>query len=514
MKESDRGACAGGIGRRGFVLGCAAGAGVAGAMALPGLVRAEKRGRMRIRIVYALHAVRQDVPDWPNLGFDFAPVMEQINHALTNALPEIEFLPSTASGAAQAEAIVLGDLLAGIDGYIVYQMNGWNLVAPTIAATRKPVLFVDYTYGGSGGFLVFNSIFLRSGVGNVGFVSSLDQADLIAAAKCFETSRRDASGFGAAVARVRRERTPAAGDLTCRPDPVAAVSPGEVMRRLRQSKILAVGYPGVSFAGIGLIPVEKIGFAELAAYGKKADRDQAREIAARWRQSARVVEGVSAEVLADSAAMYLGMKAMLERRGANAITVNCLQGFYGGQMSAYPCLGFFELCNTGQVGACECDVRSAATMLAMNALTGGRPGYISDPIIDTSRRQIVYAHCVSSNLPFGPTGPANPFEILTHSEDRKGASVRSLLPEGYMTTTVEFGAETKKVLIHQAKTMGNDPNDRACRTKLAAEPVGDLEKLFTAWDRWGWHRVTVYGDLAEPVSALAEALGYKVVKEA
>ena len=23
----------------------------------------------------------------------------------------------------------------------------------------------------------------------------------------------------------------------------------------------------------------------------------------------------------------------------------------------------------------------------------------------------------------------------------------------------------------------------------AAEPVGDIEKLFTMWDQWGWHRV-------------------------
>ncbi len=56
--------------------------------------------------------------------------------------------------------------------------------------------------------------------------------------------------------------------------------------------------------------------------------------------------------------------------------------------------------------------------------------------------------------------------------------------------------------------MANDPDDRACRTKLCAEPIGDIEKLFTQWDQWGWHRVTFYGDLKEPVFALADALGY------
>ena len=49
-----------------------------------------------------------------------------------------------------------------------------------------------------------------------------------------------------------------------------------------------------------------------------------------------------------------------------------------------------------------------------NLLTGGRPGYISDPVMDTARRQIIYAHCVAPNRALGPAGPETPFEILSH----------------------------------------------------------------------------------------------------
>ena len=212
--------------------------------------------------------------------------------------------------------------------------------------------------------------------------------------------------------------------------------------------------------------------------------------------------------------MYLAERALLRKYRANAITINCLGGFYGGHIHAYPCLGFHQLLNEGLVGGCEGDVRSAATMLALTTLTNGRPGYISDPVIDTTRRQIIYAHCVASNKPFGPMGKPNPFSILTHSEDRQGASVRSFLPTGWLTTTVQFDQARKELLLHQARTVANDPDDRACRTKLCAEPVGDLEKLFTQWDQWGWHRVTCYGDLKKPLTALADLLGYKVVLEA
>jgi hypothetical protein len=211
--------------------------------------------------------------------------------------------------------------------------------------------------------------------------------------------------------------------------------------------------------------------------------------------------------------MYEAIRRVMKGRGADGITINCLGGFYEGHLKAYPCLGFTELNNAGLVGGCEGDVKSALTMLAVGALTG-RPGYISDPVIDTSKRQIVYAHCVASNRVFGPKGETNPIEILTHSEDRQGASVRSILPVGYMTTTLEFEASRKDILFHRAKAVANDPDDRACRTKLGAEPVGDIEKLFTMWDTWGWHRVTFYGDLKEPVYALADALGWKVVEEA
>ncbi|NTW38192.1 MAG: hypothetical protein HGB17_19305, partial [Syntrophobacteraceae bacterium] len=105
---------------------------------------------------------------------------------------------------------------------------------------------------------------------------------------------------------------------------------------------------------------------------------------------------MSRATLETSAAMYLAEKAVLKKYNANAITINCLGGFYGNHIHAYPCLGFHELLNEGLIGACECDIRSTATMVVLTAMTAGRPGFISDPVIDTAKRQIIYAHCVAS----------------------------------------------------------------------------------------------------------------------
>lgn len=511
-----------GMNRRQFLAtGCAACAATAGVLAINSPAHAgQAGGKMRIRIIYSLHAVKQPGPDWPNVGFDFQPVMDRITAGLSLHCPGIEFVTSMAKGATEAKQILERDESAAVDGYLVYQMNCWNRVVQTIASSGKPTLYADFQYAGSGGFLVYTAQFLRSGSPNVGFVASSRFEDLIAAVRCFELVKKGGSAaeFVAATARVRKSNTPAPGDLTGRPDKLAALSPQECLRKMKESKILAVGggWPGIAPAiqkemGIAVVNVP---FAEVNEAWKAADKDQTREVADRWQKTAALVEGVTRETLETSAAMYLGQKAVLKKHGANAITINCLGGFYGGHIHAYPCLGFHQLNNEGLIGGCECDVRSAATMVTLTAMTQGRSGFISDPVIDTAARQIIYAHCVAPNKVFGPQGESNPFQILTHSEDRHGASVRSLMPLGYMTTTVEFAPERKLILFHRGKAVANVIEDRACRTKLAAEPVGDIEKLFTEWDAWGWHRVTIYGDLKEPVFALADALGWKVLEEA
>jgi hypothetical protein len=164
----------------------------------------------------------------------------------------------------------------------------------------------------------------------------------------------------------------------------------------------------------------------------------------------------------------------------------------------------------GFAGACEADIRSAVTMLAMTYMVG-KPGYISDPVMDTSKNQVIYAHCVAPTRAHGPNGPASPYEIRDHSEDRKGAAIRALLPLGEIVTTLIMVPPEKKIIYHMAKTVENLDDDKACRTKLAAD-VSNAAKLFEGWVA-GWHRVTVYGDHRKPLRTLAGLLGYQLVEE-
>lgn len=481
------------------------------------LTSSSKKEKVKLALIFALHGLKQDRPDWPNIGFDFRPVIEEYTRVLRQRFPHYTFLFSLASGPEEAEKVIRADEEQKVDGYAIFQLNCWNRLIQPALTTGKPVLYVDFPYAGSGGFLVYTASLKRENRTNFGFVASDSLDDVAAAFEAFARIKepQNQRSFSQLVEEIRIARTPAPGYLKCYPDELRVLSAEETLSRLPDSPILLFRDErgGEPFKLMN-IPVLNLPFSELNQAWASADRDQATEIGRKWWNGASLVQGVNLAEVVNSAAMYLGMKSLLDKYQARAITVNCLGGFYGGYIHAYPCLGFYELNNQGLVGACEADLRSTATMTAFGLMTGGRPGYISDPVIDTAHRHIIYAHCVASNQVFGASGPANPYEILTHSEDRQGAAVRSILPAGYLTTSLQIDESRREILLHQAKAVGNDFNDRACRTKLVAEPIGDLEKLFSYWDIWGWHRVTFYGDLKDGAYRLAEAMNWKVVEEA
>ncbi|MGC9329109.1 MAG: hypothetical protein ACP5I1_15865, partial [Candidatus Hinthialibacter sp.] len=362
--------------RRNFLMaGCALGAGAASRMANPyGLHAEESPSKPKIRIIYSLHDVVQPGPDWPNVGFNFAPVMKNIESDLTRLCPGFTFVTSMAKGEEEAKAILEKDRTENIDGYIVYQLNCWNRVVQSVVPTGKPVLYVDFLYAGSGGFLVYTAGFLRREAPNFGFMATSKIEDVAQAVQCFEGVKKSGSPseFAAAVEKVRVASTRPAGNLDCLSDPVKTLDPDECIQRLQASKILAVrdqeSGPADPIFGI---PMERVSFAEINAAWESADKDQSREVAERWRRNASEVIEVSDETLVTSAAMYLGMKDVMKKHNANAITINCLGGFYGGHIHAYPCLGFHELNNEALVGGCECDTASTATMLMINVITQG-----------------------------------------------------------------------------------------------------------------------------------------------
>ncbi len=465
------------LSRRNFLAGCAA---CASSAVCPALARKSapdvpatallSTEKARLRLVFS--HIPPEKPTWPYQGYDYEGRKRELTARLRQACPGVEFFPVTASNAEEAKKILEAD--REVDGYIAYMVGIWTRAPQTLAASGRPTLFVDDPYAGSGEFLIAYADARRKGY-KVAGISSTRFEDVVRGIKAFEC-----------------------------------------MKRLRSSLILDVTQrdPGMNARAIEEMfgtKVRQVPGDEINEAFAKADRAEGDAAARRWIKSAKKVVEPSEEEIRKSGAMYVAMRNLMEQYRSPALAIDCLNLFYAGKLGAYPCLGLFQFNDDGLVGACEADLQSTITMLLMTYLTG-RPGFISDPVIDTSRNQIIYAHCVAPSKVFGPNGKANPFHIRSHSEDRQGASVRSIMPLNEMTTTLKFHPPRKEVVIHQGRTVANIDDDKACRTKLAAE-VRNFDKLFNEWDQHSWHRVTFYGDCKQDVETISALLGFKVIEE-
>ena len=471
----------------------------------------------KIRLVFC--EAPNDKPIWPNIGYDFKYRRDQLLKSLRSGCPDVDFLPVVVLSSEEAKKWLEHD--SEVDGYLIYILGlTWQQEPLMFCRLGKPTLLVDDLYGGSGEFLTQLPVALSEKL-PVEWVSSSSIHDVVDSARCFKVLKKPGKSkddFVFACRQIRLKNTKKTRKLSFINDPVIIPDFDNALKRLGEKKILFIGggWGGDEFrkaAGTLLgTQLVQLPFEDLSILYDQADRNEGEQFAQDWITHAKEIVEPGHEEIINSGLLYVAMKNLMRKHDADGISINCLGGFYGGHLKAYPCLGFSQLNNDGLVGGCEADQMSALTMMVGNTLTG-RPGFISDPVIDTSKNQIVYAHCVAPTKIFGPDGEVNPYLIRDHSEDRKGASIQSLLPTGYMTTTFEIDPMRKEVIFHQARSAENIDEDKACRTKLAAEVIGDIEKMTTGW-KWGWHRVTFYGDLKPHLEEFCNRFNMKMTEEA
>jgi hypothetical protein len=413
--------------------------------------------------------ISSDKATWPYLGYDYEARKKELAAKLKEACPNTDFLVHTAMNAEQAQALLgqLGD----VDGFVSYPVGIWTGAPGVVVRAGKPAVLVDDLYAGSGEFIGVYAAAVREQLPVVG-VSSSDFQDVVRAVRLFE-----------------------------------------VMKGIQNARILAFVDSEPKVAGrikdLTGIELQRLDLAELTSYYNRADEQEAARWADKWiREAEKVVEPNRVEVV-KSGKMHLALATLMKERAAEAVTIDCLGGFYSGKLTAYPCLSFHTLNNRGLIGACEADLNSTVTMILMRHLVS-RPGYISDPVFDLSRSQIIYAHCVAPNRVFGPKGASNPYLLRSHAEDGKGAVVQSLMPLGEVVTTVQTNIEERALVVHNGKTVANIDDPKGCRNKLATE--ANVEKILTSW-RWGWHRVTFYGDWRKDVKNLATLMRFKLFEE-
>ncbi|MBN2128610.1 MAG: twin-arginine translocation signal domain-containing protein [Sedimentisphaerales bacterium] len=304
-------------------------------------------------------------------------------------------------------------------------------------------------------------------------------------------------------------------------DRVAGVM--RVAPHLRRTRILVVRGPlGTTEAcsaqqvkeklGVEVIPisVEETVKAHEAVDIKEAEAEAERH----WIGPAKkIVEPTRAEII-NSARFYLATKNLMKRYGARAVTSsNCMGG------PAKGCLTYSKLNDLGLVGACEGDMDSTLTMLIFQ-YAYGIPGFITDPVFDTSKNALIHFHCTSATRMDGPDGARLPFSIRTQSDSERGVSLDVENRIGQDVTCAKF-INLDKMLISTGTIIDVTHDELGCRTQFWTK-VKNANSMFHNWGGGVLeggvmtllHRVVFYGDHVESMRNLGHLMGFKVVEEA
>lgn len=299
----------------------------------------------------------------------------------------------------------------------------------------------------------------------------------------------------------------------------------KVMRvppRLKQTRILVVRGPqGTAAAcdakqvkerlGIELIPIS---VEETVKAHEAVDLELAEEEAEKyWIGAAKeIVEPTRREII-NSARFYLALKDLMIKNGARAVASSGCMG-----RPAKACLAFSKLNDMGLVGACEGDMDSTLTML-MFSDAFGVPGFISDPVFDTSKNALIHFHCTSATRMAGPDSERLPFTIRTQSDSERGVSLDVEMPIGQAVTCAKF-VNLDTMLYSTGKVIEVTHDELGCRTQFITE-VADARRMFTNWGagvvKGGTmtllHRAVFFGDHAQSLEHLGALAGFRVLEE-
>jgi hypothetical protein len=286
-------------------------------------------------------------------------------------------------------------------------------------------------------------------------------------------------------------------------------------QRMRQSRVVCIS-PETEHSKSSRALEERFGTPiRFVEYSRLQSLYQAANLAAAHRDAVKfmgaalkVVEPKPSEV-ADSFRLYHAVEKLLEEERANAITIDCLGGFHRRELPAYPCVAWSKLNDRGLHGVCEADLETTFTQMLFGHYSG-KPGFVSDPVIDTRTNTVIHAHCVAATRMDGPRGPAAPYIVRSHMEDNKGVSMQVNMRVGQTVTVVKL-ADANTLLVSTGRIVATPDLPRGCRTKVATQ-VRNAAKMLENYGG-GLHRVLFYGDHLRAAHQMGHLLGLQVVEE-
>jgi len=413
---------------------------------------------------------------WPNTGLDFAAEIAQIEARLGEVeRKNAEQVRFTGGELLRTEQDVRPwvEKTGDVDGVLMIPVSQPTPpLRPLADALTVPALFFSRPYASHAWSAIAG---LRDGGRKIDVVASSSYGDLDPYMRIFRT-----------VHHLRRSKVLVGAETPAGREPAAAAYQK---------------YFGTSFKFV----TGKEFRQAFDATDERLAQKQADEFV---RGALRVVEPSPKEIR-DGLRFYLALSNMLREEKANAITIDCFGTLAANTLPGYPCIAWSKFNDVGLYGVCEADLASTMTQMLVTSYARV-PGFVSDPVFDISRNEVIHAHCVSATKMKGFDGPSYPYIIRNHLETNEGAVLQVLMPAGETVTVARF-TEPTRMLVSTAEVTGAVESDRGCRSQIRTR-VSDAEKWlqnFTA----GLHRVVFYGDHTRAIDRMGRLMGFQVVHE-
>ncbi|MEM3066944.1 MAG: hypothetical protein QXI81_06400 [Nitrososphaerota archaeon] len=279
-------------------------------------------------------------------------------------------------------------------------------------------------------------------------------------------------------------------------------------REANPAKYLSPQYVSLVKQRLG-VNLEYVDYSEVKALYDEVDMNVAERLAEEVMKKATEVREPSKSEVVRAAAIYIALKKLLEKHGANALAIDCLGWLEYGkvEMPTTPCLALSLLNDEGYVAACEADVHSALTMLIFRYLAD-RASFISDPVVDVAENAVIHCHCTA---PTKMDGQVTPYVIRNHADSGDGVGLQVFMHEGIDVTVAKFVEGLNEMVASVGKILDNVDIDRGCRTKVKVS-VPDARKYLYGY-KGGLHRVLAYGNHLSALEDLSRLMGFKLTLE-
>jgi len=298
-----------------------------------------------------------------------------------------------------------------------------------------------------------------------------------------------------------------------------------VRKRLRGSKLVVLGAylcadrlpdPELVKRKLG-VEFVNVSSAEFVDEVSRIDAKAAEAVAREWQKNGLEGSEPSWEELAEVAGVQLALERVLERTGAQAASVSCLELMYArGKLPL--CLVLATLRDAGRPAGCEADAGATLTMLMLDYLAD-RPAYMGNLVrADPQTNRVSISHGCSPARMAGRDRPAKPYRLVhSHSAPpfsrglEGGSGVTSYVDYGdvgQVVTIARLAADLEGLFAVRGEIV--DCRDTICdRTTLTLQ-VADARSFVQ--HATGNHQVVVYGDYVEDLRGLCRLLDMRLIE--